>query len=61
MGGAAPPLLQYAFMAWCSVGGAQGQLYLFTFTYSVCSNPQISGKVLQLIRQVAGKWGRVED
>jgi hypothetical protein len=31
MGGAVPPLPQYAFMAWCSVGGAQGQLYLYLF------------------------------
>jgi hypothetical protein len=30
MGGAVPPLPQYAFMAWCS-GGAQGQLYLYLF------------------------------
>jgi hypothetical protein len=28
MCGAIPPLLQYAFMAWCSVK-AQGQLYLY--------------------------------
>jgi len=28
MGGAVPPLPQYAFMAWCSVGGAQ-RLYLY--------------------------------
>jgi len=26
MGGAVPPLPQYAFMAWCSLRGAQGQL-----------------------------------
>jgi hypothetical protein len=32
MGGAVPPLPQYAFMAWCS-GGADGQLlpYLLSF------------------------------
>jgi len=24
MGGAVPPLPQYALLAWCSVGGAQG-------------------------------------
>jgi hypothetical protein len=29
MSGAIPPLLQYAFMGWCSVE-VQGQLYLFT-------------------------------
>jgi hypothetical protein len=28
MGGAIPPLPQYAFMAWCSVK-ARGQLYLY--------------------------------
>jgi len=28
MSGSMPPLLQYAFMAWCSVK-AQGQLYLY--------------------------------
>jgi hypothetical protein len=28
MSGAIPPLLQYAFMAWCLVK-AQGQIYLF--------------------------------
>jgi hypothetical protein len=29
MRGAIPPLPQYAFMAWCSVKKAQGQLYLY--------------------------------
>jgi hypothetical protein len=29
MSGAVPPLPQYAFMAWCSVKKAQGQLYLY--------------------------------
>jgi hypothetical protein len=29
MSGAIPPLPQYAFMAWCSVKKAQGQLYLY--------------------------------
>jgi len=33
MGGAVPPLSQYAFMAWCSVRGSTGHLY-FTFTES---------------------------
>jgi hypothetical protein len=28
MSGDIPPLPQYAFMAWCSVKKAQGQLYL---------------------------------
>jgi hypothetical protein len=33
MRGGIPPLRQYAFMAWCPVRKAQGQLYLtFTFT-----------------------------
>jgi hypothetical protein len=31
MRGTIPPILQYAFIAWCSVK-AQGQLY-FSFTY----------------------------
>jgi hypothetical protein len=31
MRGAIPPLLQYAFMAWCSVKG-RGQLYLYIKT-----------------------------
>jgi hypothetical protein len=30
MSGAIPPLLQYAFMAWCSVK-AQGQIYLYLY------------------------------
>jgi len=30
MSGAIPPLLQYAFMAWCSVK-AQGEIYLFFY------------------------------
>jgi hypothetical protein len=30
MGGATPPLPQYAFVAWCSVK-AQGQLYLYLY------------------------------
>jgi hypothetical protein len=29
MSGAIHPLPQYAFMAWCSVKKAQGQLYLY--------------------------------
>jgi len=37
MGGAVPPLPQCAFMVWCSVGGAQGQLYLYLYLYF--SNP----------------------
>jgi hypothetical protein len=32
MGGAIPPLPQYAFMMWCLVK-AQGQLYLFPYLY----------------------------
>jgi len=34
MSGAIPPLPQYAVLAWCSVK-VQGQLYLFTFIFSV--------------------------
>jgi hypothetical protein len=34
MGGAVPPLPQYAFMAWCS-GGAQGQLYLLPLRFCI--------------------------
>jgi hypothetical protein len=33
MRGAVLPLLQYAFMAWCSVKEAQGQLYLLPLCY----------------------------
>jgi hypothetical protein len=33
MSGAVPPLPQYAFMAWCSVKKAQGQLYLYLYIY----------------------------
>jgi hypothetical protein len=29
MGGAVPPLPQYAFMAWCSVRGAQGHHHVY--------------------------------
>jgi hypothetical protein len=29
MSGAIPPLPQYAFMKWCSVKKAEGQLYLY--------------------------------
>jgi len=32
---AIPPLPQYAFMAWCSVKKAQGQLYLSPFITTV--------------------------
>jgi hypothetical protein len=35
MCGAIPPLPQYAFMAWCSVKKAQGQLYLYLRGYNV--------------------------
>jgi hypothetical protein len=31
MGGAVPPLPQYAFMAWCSVRGSTGTTLPFTF------------------------------
>jgi hypothetical protein len=43
MGGAVPPLPQYAFMAWCSVRGSTGNLHLFTFTV-----PQPVGRVAHL-------------
>jgi hypothetical protein len=33
MGGAVPPLPQYAFMAWCSVRESTGQLYLYLYLY----------------------------
>jgi hypothetical protein len=35
MRGTIPPLLQFAFMAWCSVK-AQRQLYLYLWNISVC-------------------------
>jgi len=38
MGGAVPPLPQYAFMAWCSVKKAQGQLYLYLYPYLIKYN-----------------------
>jgi hypothetical protein len=31
MSGAIPPLSQYAFVAWCSVKKAQGQLHLYLY------------------------------
>jgi hypothetical protein len=31
---AIPPLSQYAYMAWCSLKKAQGQLYLYTYNSS---------------------------
>jgi hypothetical protein len=34
---AIPPLLQYAFMAWCSVK-AQGQIYLYLYLFVVCDD-----------------------
>jgi hypothetical protein len=33
MGGAVPPLPQYAFMAWCSVRGSRGTTLPFTLTF----------------------------
>jgi len=33
MRGFIPPVPQYAFMAWCSVKKAQGQLYLYLYVY----------------------------
>jgi hypothetical protein len=33
MRGAIPPLSQYAFIAWCSVKIAQGQLYILSSPY----------------------------
>jgi hypothetical protein len=39
IGGAVPPLPQYALMAWCS-GGARGQLYLYWHTWLY---PKVSG------------------
>jgi hypothetical protein len=36
MGGAIPPLSQYAFIAWCSVKKeAQGQLYLYHLSFNM--------------------------
>jgi hypothetical protein len=37
MSGAIPPLPQYAFTAWCLVK-AQGQLYLFPYTFNFMYN-----------------------
>jgi hypothetical protein len=34
MRGAIPPVIQYAFMAWCSVKKAQGQQYAHTQTHT---------------------------
>jgi hypothetical protein len=33
MNGAVPPLLQYAFIAWCSVKKKHGDNFTFTFTF----------------------------
>jgi hypothetical protein len=41
MSGAIPPLLQYAFMAWCSVK-AQGQLYLYLYHINIVSIDLVS-------------------
>jgi hypothetical protein len=46
---AIPPLLQYAFMAWCSVK-AQGQLYFYiTFTLA---RPKEVSSVLTVAREL---------
>jgi hypothetical protein len=57
MGGAVPPLPQYAFMAWCSVRGVQGQLYfyLLTMLFHVQVLGVLSGKILRLGENVLGK------
>jgi hypothetical protein len=48
MRGAIPPLLQYTFMAWCSVKKAQGQLYLllrcWPSKHRVISHSALQGK-----------------
>jgi hypothetical protein len=33
MGGAVPPLPQYAFIAWCSVRGSTGTTLLYFYLY----------------------------
>jgi hypothetical protein len=48
MSGAIPPLLQYVFMAWCSVK-AQGQLYLYLYL-SMTLSRGTSGSVLERLR-----------
>jgi hypothetical protein len=35
MGGAVPPLPQYAFMAWCSVRGSTGTTTLLINSYNI--------------------------
>jgi hypothetical protein len=51
MGGAVPPLPQYAFIAWCSVGGAQGILQLFAESvyYTHFKNCIVRGRKIRFI------------
>jgi hypothetical protein len=48
MRGATPPLLQYAFMAWCSVK-AQGQLYLTLVFRSYLTIQNLMHKATELV------------
>jgi hypothetical protein len=47
MGGAIPPLTQYAFMAWCLVK-AQGQLYLYLTFTCISLNTQNTKRTFQI-------------
>jgi hypothetical protein len=58
MPGAISPLPQYAFMAWCSVRKAQGQLYLYLFYgYETCS-PHGRGRGVYKVLVGSPKWKR---
>jgi hypothetical protein len=59
MSGAIPPLLQYAFMAWCPVK-AQGQLYLLPFLFMIIINSLIVQDLLDQLTVIQlvtfAKW-----
>jgi hypothetical protein len=42
MGGALPPLPQYAFMAWCSVRGSTGHLSVCYVPLRLISHPNVA-------------------
>jgi hypothetical protein len=46
MGGAVPPLPQYAFMAWCLVGGSTATFYL---TYNIIAEFVSQGKLVIIV------------
>jgi len=48
MSGAIHPVPQYAFMAWCLVKKAQGQLYFF-FTLYLCTYSLLKGVTFEVL------------